>query len=191
MKLPVTPSMHAILLEMYFCSYCSKCWTPFWEVENTLLQPKDLETDTKLSCNSAQMTSYFSWWLGKEPFVPGGNEVFSICFALLFGVSSSKFKMRNIKEWMSFTRWLVCSRMLKQVELPFGCFTRISCQTISLLSLVNLLWIWGGGGGQFFRWTYLAYWFTWVEHYGMLAQDLSNWQLWAASPIATFIAFGV
>ena len=51
---------------------------------------------------------------------------------------------------MSFTRWLVCSRMLKQVELdldlPFGCFTRISSQTISLLLLVNLLWIWGGGG---------------------------------------------
>ena len=30
--------------------------------------------------------------------MPSGNEVFSICFALLFGVSSSKFKMRNIKE---------------------------------------------------------------------------------------------
>ena len=45
--------------------------------------------------------------------------------------------------------WLVCSRMLKQVELdldlPFGCFTRISSQTVSLLLLVNLLWIWGGG----------------------------------------------
>ena len=48
---------------------------------------------------------------------------------------------------MSFTCWLLCSRMVKQVELdvPFGCFTRISCQTISLLLLVNLLWMVGGG----------------------------------------------
>ena len=29
------------------------------------------------------------------------------------------------------------------------------------------------------------------EHHARLVQGLSNWQIWAASPIATFIAFGV
>ena len=29
------------------------------------------------------------------------------------------------------------------------------------------------------------------EHHARLVQGLSNWQIWATSPIATFVAFGV
>ena len=61
----------------------------------------------------------------------------------------------------------------------------VLCQDLSLFTLLAaVLWIeeegWWGGPFQ-------AFWSSWVEHHARLVQGLSNWQVWAVSPPATFV----
>ena len=61
----------------------------------------------------------------------------------------------------------------------------VLCQDLGLFTLLAaVLWIEEGGwwGGPF-----QAFWSSWVEHHARLVQGLSNWQVWAASPPATFV----
>ena len=61
----------------------------------------------------------------------------------------------------------------------------VLCQYLGLITLLAaVLWIAEGGwwGGPF-----QAFWSSWVEHHARLVQGLWNWQVWAASPPATFV----
>ena len=61
----------------------------------------------------------------------------------------------------------------------------VLCQDLGLfILLAAVLWIEEGGwwGGPF-----QAFWSSWVEHHARLVQGLWNWQVWAASPPATFV----
>ena len=69
----------------------------------------------------------------------------------------------------------------KGVKLPSGCVVPGSW-SVHTFGCCFVNWRGGWWGGPF-----QAFWSSWVEHHARLVQGLWNWQVWAASPPATFM----
>ena len=91
----------------------------------------------------------------------------------------------NARCFLFFVREIFLG-VFKWVKLPSGCVVPGSCSPCNFWLLFCKILLGGCLSVPFWLGGSLG-----KEHHAKLVQDLSNWQVWAASPIATFVAFGV
>ena len=105
------------------------------------------------------------------------------CFYMFYHTCFYMFYHTHFLHVLSYTFSEIVDRNwnYKGVKLPSGCVVPGS-MSFHTFGCCFVNW-----RGVLMRCTIQAFWSSWVEHHARLVQGLWNWQVWAASPPATFV----